>query len=144
MKKNLFFLLFAVVVCILVLSCKKDKHNKNDGDDDNLPPLTSVVGYWVGMYGIKDKEPSLDYAFLIKPDNTLIVYSQSADTASAKKAPGIWTFDPSTKKFTTYYAYTQEERYSTEGVLNHRSLMGTWGIRLETVGGGTYKVNFKQ
>ncbi|MCO5242153.1 MAG: hypothetical protein M9904_19095 [Chitinophagaceae bacterium] len=145
MKRNLFFWACALAACTLVFSCKKDKGNSEEEDpDEKLPPLTNVVGYWVGAYGVKDKDPNLDYAFLVNPDNTLIVYSQSADTASAKKAPGTWTFDPVTKKFTTYYVYTQEERYSTEGVLNHRSLIGTWGTWLETVGGGTYKVKFKQ
>jgi hypothetical protein len=144
MKRNLFFLLCTVAACTLVLSCKKDKDNPDEDPDAKLPPLTSVVGYWVGVYGIQDKEPNQDYAFLLKPDNTLIVYSQSADTAVSKKATGVWTFDSGTKKFTTYYVYTQDERYSTEGVLNHRSLIGTWGNGLESSGGGTYKVKFKQ
>lgn len=133
-KRNLFFLLCTVAAFTLMLSCKKDKNDSQ----------TSVVGYWVGRYGVKDKEPSLDYAFLVKPDNTLIVYSQSADTASAKKATGKWTFDPNTKKFSTYYIYTDEERYSTEGVLSERSLIGTWGNKLQATGGGTYKVEFQQ
>lgn len=140
MKRNLFFLLTVVAACTLLLSCKKDKNDS----DENLPALTSVVGYWVGKYGVKDNEPNFDYAFLIKADSTLIVYSQSADTASAKKAPGVWTFDINTKKFTTYYAYSQDERYSTTGSLNHRSLTGTWGIWLDNTGGGKYAVEFKK
>lgn len=140
MKKKVIFLLLAVAASTMVfLSCKKDK---NSGDED-LPPLTSVVGYWVGVYGVKDNKPNLDYAFLIKPDSTLIVYSQSADTAIAKKATGTWTFDPVTKKFSSYYIYSQDERYSTNGVLSHRSLIGTWGIWLNDSGGGTYEVKFK-
>lgn len=145
-KRNLFFLLCTVAACTLVLSCKKDKHDPEEEDPDkDLPPLTSVVGYWVGKYSSGSADPNVDYAFLVKAeDNKIIVYSQSADTANAEKAYGTWTFDPATKKFTSYYAYSQERRYSTSGSLTHRSLVGTWGSLLETTGGGTYKVKFKQ
>lgn len=142
MKKTLFFLSLILAVSATLLSCKKDK----DPDAD-LPPLTDVIGYWVGMYGTKDGEPKQDYAFLVKPGNKLIVYSQTADTVVAQKATGTWTFDKETKKFTSYYVYVSdggESRYSTEGQLVHRSLVGTWGSKLEPKGGGTYKVTFKQ
>lgn len=150
-KRSLFFLLCTVAACTLVLSCKKDKNDPEEEDPDkNLPPLTSVVGYWVGTYGAGSAEPVLDYAFLVKTEaglvneGKLIVYENSADTTNADKAYGTWKFDPTTKKFTSYYAYDQVRRYSTSGTLTHRSLAGTWGSLLETSGGGTYKVRFKQ
>lgn len=142
MKRIFFPLSLILAISATLLSCKKDK----DPDAD-LPPLTDVVGYWVGMYGTGQGDPKQDYAFLVKPDNKLIVYSQTADTAVAKKATGNWTFDKETKKFTSHYVYKSDEGesvYSTESQLLHRSLNGTWGINLATKGGGTYKVTFKQ
>lgn len=149
-KRNLFFLLCTVAACTLMLSCKKDKNEEEEDPDANLPPLTNVVGYWVGKYGSGSADPKVDYAFLIKTEDGLenegkiIVYENSADTTNAAKAYGTWKFNPTTKNFTSYYAYDQVRRYSTNGTLTHRSLIGTWGSLLETTGGGTYKVRFKQ
>lgn len=148
MKKNLFFLALAVASSTLIISCKKDKAEKDP--DDDLPPLTSVIGYWIGKYGAGSADPSFDYAFLVKPEEgaenegKIIVYENSADTTNADKGYGTWSYDPATKKFTSYYAYDQDRRYSTSGVLSHRSLIGTWGPILQQSGGGTYKVKFKQ
>lgn len=143
MKRIFFPLSLILAISATFISCKKDK----DPDAD-LPPLTDVVGYWVGMYGTGQGDPNKDYAFLVKPDNRLIVYSQTADTSVADKATGTWTFDKQTKKFTSYYVYHYDDRpdntHSTKGELIHRSLTGTWGNGLETSGGGTFKVTFKQ
>lgn len=148
MKKNLFFLVSTVAFSMLMISCKKDKGEEDP--DAKLPALTNVLGYWIGKYGAGGAEPAFDYAFLVNAEagleneGKIIVYENSADTTHADKAYGTWTFDPATKKFTTYYAYDQDRRYSTSGVLNHRSLIGTWGPVLTPTGGGTYKVRFKQ
>ena len=147
MKRNLFFLLTVVAACTLVLSCKKDKNDNPDekDPDEDLPALTNVIGYWLGVWGPGSADPNKDYAFLVKEQgNIIIVYANSADTTNAEKAYGTWTFDPGTKKFTAYYAYDQDRRYSTSGTLIHRRLEGTWGSLLSTTGGGTYKVRFKQ
>lgn len=147
MKKKGIFLLLAVAASTMVfLSCKKDKNKPEEEDPDaHLPPLTNVVGYWVGKYGGGSATPSVDYAFLVKSeDNKIVVYENSADTANAGKAYGKWNFDPATKKFTAYYAYDQNRRYSLSGTLTHRSLIGTWGNLLEVTGGGTYKVRLNQ
>ena len=140
-KRNLFFLFCFVAACTLMLSCKKDKNKEDEDPDANLPALTNVIGYWRGAYN----PGNTDYAFLVKEeDNKIIVYANSADTTNAEKAYGFWTFDPATKKFTSYYAYDQERKYSTTGTLIHRRLEGTWGSQLSTTGGGTFKVRFIQ
>lgn len=145
MKRNLFYLLMVVATSTMLLSCKKDNDKEEEDPDAHLPALTNVVGYWVGTYSVGSGGPNKDYAFLVKGEgNKLIVYANSADTANAEKAYGTWTFDPATKKFTTYYAYDQSRLYSTSGNLVHRKLVGTWGSMLETTGGGTYLVRFIQ
>ncbi|HRO45837.1 hypothetical protein [Agriterribacter sp.] len=125
------------------MSCKKDKNDGNNEEDDdaNLPPLTTVIGYWVGKYGAGANEPNFDYAFMLKADSTMTVYMNSADTANAEKAYGVWEYNNNMLK--TYYAFSQQERYSTISTLKHRTLTGTWGPLLETVGGGKLKVRFK-
>lgn len=140
-KRNLFFLFCFVAACTVMSSCKKDKDKENEDPDANLPALTNVIGYWKGTY----TPGTQDYAFLVKEENnTIIVYANSADTTRAEKAYGIWTFDPATKKFTSYYAYDQDRKYSTTGTLIHRRLEGTWGNQLSNTGGGTYKIRFIQ
>ena len=115
------------MVAALLVCCKKDD-----------PDPHTLNGFWKGKYGIENTYPGSGYAFLIRADGTIRVFSSAADTNNAFKAEGIYSFLGS--RITAQYTYSTKEIYSISATVNEKFtfMEGTWGDGDKTSGKGNF------
>jgi len=131
MKKVISILTLAIVI----VSCSK---SKDDAASPSPASQTSIAGFWKGTYDV-----SGSYAFLFRPDGTLRVYSNNADTALAKKGEGVYQLTADKKGIDgTYTYFSTGTHYSiSAGITNEMKEMKGQYKQLDGNAAGTFTIN---
>ncbi|HVM88091.1 MAG TPA: hypothetical protein VMT76_07865 [Puia sp.] len=132
MKKTI--LTVSVVTCAILIfaSCKKS----------NSSP--SISGFWKGNYSVSanTSDTSLDtygYCALLRNNGTCRFYD-GADTASASKAEGTYSYSNNAFKATYTYAGSGNNTFSVSATVtgNTNYIQGSWGSGTNTSNGGGF------
>ena len=103
------------------------------------PPVSNHIGFWMGKYSTgATTYPSYGYAMLLRTNGTVRVFN-GADTTTATKAEGTYTFTGTT--INTVYSYSPSPgRLSTTAVIDAKNTFqqGSWGNGTSVVDRGKF------
>jgi len=125
--KFLKFSIVALLMPVILFSCKKDK------DDTVLP----VEGKWTGLYGFGIDAPSISYKLNIKHDGTI----EELNVAGNSKGGGSWSFTGNT--LTAHYQWKAPLNTVFSIIATYdpatQKLTGTWGYDNNATDGGKWE-----
>jgi hypothetical protein len=121
-------ILIALVAAVGLVSCKKDKVEKQ---------TNTIEGRWVGTYVNDASGNSFYYSFNIKPGGVI----EELNSSGQKLGQGTWEFENNI--LTAKYTWTSGSKYSVIAAFNKQDgkLLGDWGYGDSATNGGTWEMH---